>query len=51
MYISIYVCLEIDYGNKFNSMKKIEKRSIPNVMNLLKIFIVVQVTIFSIINS
>ena len=26
--------MEIDYGNRSNSMKKIEKQAIPNVMNL-----------------
>ena len=28
--------MEVNYGNKFNSMKKIEKQSIPNVINLLR---------------
>ena len=34
IYIYIYIYMEINNGNKFDSMKKIEKQSIPKVINL-----------------
>ena len=34
-HIYIYIYMEENYGNKFDSTKKIEKQRIPNVMNLL----------------
>ena len=33
--VCVCVCAEVNYGNKYDSMKNIEKQRIPNAMNLL----------------